>query len=77
MFKNFVKPFQEVLLGKRLCPGCTAPLDKTKKTPINKNKAIIQCKCKRRYILDLDTNTYRRATLEEEQNFLNNYANLK
>lgn len=70
MIKTIVKPFQDVLLSKRLCPGCTHPLDKIEKTPFKQNKAIGQCKCKRRYIQDLDTNTYRRATLEEEREYI-------
>ena len=65
-------PVQIVLLNKRLCPGCTQPLDKLDRKPFRENKVMVQCKCKRRYILDLDTNTYRRATLHEEKEFLTN-----
>lgn len=77
MIKNVIKPFQEVLLNKRMCPGCTHPLDKLEKVPFRKNKMMVQCKCKRRYILDLDINAYRRATFEEEQEFLNKRADFK
>lgn len=77
MFKTIVKPFQEVLLNKRLCPGCTNPLDKLKKEPFKQNRMMTQCKCKRRYIFDMDTNSFRRATLEEEREFLNNFKKIQ
>lgn len=65
-------PFQVVLLKKRLCPGCTHPLDKIgNREELRPNKVILQCKCRRRYILDQETNTYRRATFEEEKELLN------
>ncbi len=73
MLKKLIKPFQKVLLKKRLCVGCTHPLDKVeKKEEFEEGKELVQCKCKRRYIYDKSLNTYRRMTLEEEQEYLKN-----
>jgi hypothetical protein len=65
-------PFQKVLLEKHLCVGCTYPLDKAKKIgDISDTKYIVECKCKRRFVYDRELNTYRRLTLQEEQQYLN------
>ncbi len=62
---------QEKLIKKNLCPGCTKALKKSKQLKnITERKQIVQCSCKRLYIWDIDTNTYKRATKEEEQYFL-------
>lgn len=72
MFKKAIKPIQERLLKKKQCPGCTKALKEGKEVAeISKTKKLVQCKCKRIYVLDLETGTYRRATLDEEQYFLN------
>lgn len=72
MFKEVAKPIQEVLLRKKLCPGCTHPLVQAKTLKkLTDTKKMVQCKCRRIYIHDSLTDTYRRATLEEEQHFLN------
>ncbi len=71
MFKKIIKPFQEVLLEKRLCVGCTYPLDKCKKIgDLSENRKMIECKCKRRYVFDKESNQYQRATFAEEQQIL-------
>ena len=71
MFKRLIKPVQERLLKKKQCPGCTKPLrEGVEIAQISDTKKLIQCKCKRIYVLDLETDTYRRATLDEEQYFL-------
>lgn len=71
MFKRLIKPVQERLLKKKQCPGCTKPLGKgVEVAQISDTKKLIQCKCKRIYLLDLETNTYRRGTTDEEQYFL-------
>jgi hypothetical protein len=71
MFKKIVKPIQEGLLKKKQCAGCTKPLKDAKElAEISQTKKLAQCKCKRIYVLDLETDTYRRATLDEEQYFL-------
>ena len=71
MIKKIIKPIQERLLKKKQCPGCTKPLRAGKEiAKISDTKKLIQCKCRRIYVLDLETDTYRRATLEEEQYFL-------
>jgi hypothetical protein len=70
MLNKIISPFQQILLKRRLCVGCTQPLDKAKKLgDIKETKELIECKCKRRYILDKETNTFRRATLDEEALF--------
>lgn len=71
MIKKLAKPFQEVLLEKRLCVGCTYPLDKaTKSGKLSDNRTMVQCKCRRRYVYDKELNEYRRATFAEEQQIL-------
>ena len=71
MFKKVVKPIQDRLLKKSLCPGCTKSLKSASEVKeITERKKIVQCKCKRIYVWDLDTDTYRRATMDEEQHFL-------
>ncbi len=71
MIKKLAKPFQEVLLEKRLCVGCTYPLDKaTKLGKLSENRTMVQCKCRRRYVYDKELNEYRRATFAEEQQIL-------
>ncbi len=73
MLKRIVSPFQKVLLNRRMCVGCTFPLDKaTIVGQLSEKKTMIQCKCNRRYILDKELNSFRRATFEEEQLFLSN-----
>ena len=73
MFRQMVSPFQKILLRRRLCVGCTQPLDKAKKLGnIKETKELIECKCKRRYILDKETNCFQRASFDDEALFLNN-----
>ncbi len=73
MFKGLISPFQKVLLGKRLCVGCTQPLDKAKKLGmLTENREMLECKCKRRYILERETNSFRRASFDEEKLFFVN-----
>ena len=71
MIKKIIRPFQEVLLDKGLCVGCTYPLSKaTKLGNLTENSEIVRCKCKREYVHDKKINKYRRATLQEEQQYL-------
>ncbi len=71
MIKKVLKPIQVKLIKKNLCPGCTMNLEKCNNLKdVTENKKIVQCKCSRIYIWDIDTNTYKRATLDEEQHFL-------
>jgi len=71
MFKKILKPFQDVLLDKGLCVGCTAPLDKAKRLgSLTENSELVRCKCKREYIHDKKLNKYRRATFQEEQQYI-------
>jgi len=62
-------------LKKKQCPGCTKQLKEAKElSEISGTKKLVQCKCKRIYVWDLETSTYRRATLDEEQYFLTKKA---
>jgi hypothetical protein len=73
MKHKLLLPLQVVLLNKRMCVGCTTPLDKAgNRSAIDEKHAMVQCKCSRRYVLDLESNIYRRATLDEERKFLEN-----
>lgn len=68
-FKNLIAPFQRVLLAKRLCPGCTAPLDKMQKHPFNGTEEIAICSCRRMFVYDRTADSYRRATFREAEEF--------
>ena len=68
-FKNLITPLQKALLTKRLCPGCTSPLDKAKSFPFDPNQDIVICTCRRMYMYDKGTDSFRRATLEEAEEF--------
>lgn len=71
MYKKLVSPFQKVLLEKRMCVGCTNPLDKAKRIgKISERREMVECKCKRRYIFNKELNEYQRASFQEEQQFL-------
>lgn len=78
MLKKILKPFQEVLLRRRLCVGCTYPLDRAqKRIEYDNDKVMVQCKCLRRYTLDKKLDSYKRMSLEEEKAFLNKIKNLR
>ena len=71
MIKSIIKPFQEVLLERKLCVGCTHPLDKAKKLGnLSSNRFMVECKCRRRYVYDKEMGSYQRATFAEEQQML-------
>lgn len=73
MIKEIISPFQKVLLNRRLCVGCTHPLDKTKRLgQLSPIKDFVECKCKRRYVLERETNSYKRASFDEEKLFFMN-----
>lgn len=64
-------PFQTVLIQKRLCVGCTSPLDKAKRLgKLSERRDLVECKCRRRYAYNKEFNEYQRATFQEEQQFL-------
>ncbi|MFH1547364.1 MAG: hypothetical protein ABIC57_02660 [bacterium] len=69
MLKTLISPFQRVLINKGMCPGCTLPLDKGKVMPFDKDLEMVICKCRRMYIKDRNTGSYRRATLKEGEQF--------
>ncbi|MFA6754763.1 MAG: hypothetical protein WCR68_02960 [Candidatus Dojkabacteria bacterium] len=71
MIKKILKPVQEVLLDRGLCVACTHPLENCEKLGnLTENSEIVRCKCKRKYVHDKKINKYRRATLQEEQQYL-------
>ena len=71
MFKRIARPFQNVLLERKLCVGCTAPLTKARKLGnLSDNRIMVECKCKRRYVYNKELNEYQRASFQEEQQFL-------
>ena len=71
MIKKLIKPFQQVLIEKRLCVGCTYPLDKAKRIGnLSDNRIMVECKCRRKYVFDKEMNCYQRATFAEEQQLL-------
>jgi len=71
MLKKIIEPFQSILLQKRLCVGCTNPLDKAKRLgKLSERRELIECKCRRRYVYNKEFNEYQRASIQEEQQFL-------
>lgn len=71
MIKKIIKPFQEVLLDRNLCVGCTHPLEQARKlTNLSDNRYMVECKCRRRYVYDKEMGKYQRATFAEEQQML-------
>lgn len=71
MLKAIIRPFQRVLLERKLCVGCTNPLDQARRLGnLSNNRFMVECKCKRRYVFDKELNQYQRATFAEEQQLL-------
>lgn len=69
--KKIILPFQRVLIQKRLCVGCTSPLDKAKKLgKLSERRELVECKCRRRYVYNKELNEYQRASFQEEQQLL-------
>ncbi len=66
ILKKLISPMQTVLLQRKLCPACTRKLsDLKKRDPRPNNTVRIQCECGRIYILDNETQNYRRAMFNE------------
>lgn len=75
MFKRIARPFQNVLLERKLCVGCTAPLTRAKKLGnLSDNRIMVECKCKRRYVYEKELAAFKRATFAEEQQILSMIA---
>ncbi|HHX99382.1 TPA: hypothetical protein GX533_01725 [Candidatus Dojkabacteria bacterium] len=75
MFKKIIRPFQEVLLERKLCVGCTHPLTKARKLGnLSDNRIMVECKCKRRYVYEKELAAFKRATFAEEQQILSQIA---
>lgn len=70
--KRIIRPFQRILLERRLCVGCIYPLEEAKKLGnLSENRYMVECKCKRRYVYNKELDTFERATFAEEQQMLN------
>ena len=67
--KNLISPFQKALIAKRLCPACTVSLDKAMKKPYDELTEMAICSCRRMFIYDPETDSYRRATVREAEIF--------
>lgn len=64
--KKLISPIQKVLLAKGMCVGCSMPLSKSKEIiDLGNNLERVTCKCERIYIHDTQTDTYRRALVNE------------
>ena len=75
MFKRIARPFQNVLLERKLCVGCTAPLTRARKLGnLSDNRIMVECKCKRRYVYEKELAAFKRATFAEEQQILSMIA---
>ena len=75
MFKKIIRPFQDVLLERKLCVGCTYPLTKARKLGnLSDTRTIVECKCKRRYVYEKELAAFKRATFAEEQQILSMMA---
>jgi len=78
MFKKIIRPFQDVLLERKLCVGCTYPLTKAKKLGnLSENRIMVECKCKRRYVYEKELAGFKRATFAEEQQLINDIEESK
>lgn len=75
MFKKIIRPFQDVLLERKLCVGCTYPLTKARKLGnLSDTRTMVECKCKRRYVYEKELAAFKRATFAEEQQILSMMA---
>lgn len=66
MLKKLIKPLQDILIQKKMCPGCTQSLTKAK---VIKKKFdgsdIVECQCSRLFVHDRKLDIYRRALIQE------------
>lgn len=66
LLKKLIAPMQTVLLQRGLCPACTRRLDDIKNRDPRPNGTVrVQCECGRIFLYNNETDTYRRAGLEE------------
>ncbi|MHC1716715.1 MAG: hypothetical protein AB9915_02420 [Candidatus Dojkabacteria bacterium] len=78
MIKTIIRQFQNVLLERMLCVGCTHPLNQARKLGnLSDNRYMVECKCKRRYVFNKEMGSYQRATFAEEQQMLRDVARSK
>lgn len=61
--KMLVKPLQDRMLSKKLCPACTKKLDFSKNRKfLSGSIELVECTCGRLYIHNILDRSYRRAT---------------
>jgi predicted nucleic acid-binding Zn-ribbon protein len=66
MLKKLIKPLQNVLIQKKMCPGCTRSLDNAVLINSRSNGTdIIKCQCTRIFVYDKSLDIYRRALNED------------
>jgi hypothetical protein len=65
MIKKLIAPLQKVLMQKKFCPACTRSLSKGKLMGTKGNFDLLACECGRIFVLDHETETYRRALNED------------
>jgi len=64
MFKKVTAPIQAWLLSQGRCVGCGQSLSKGESKDV-RGQTTVTCHCGRIFILNLDTNRYRRALFSE------------
>lgn len=65
LVKKIVGPLQVQFLKRGMCVACGMPLSKAEHLDHGEGTEKVVCKCKRIYICDLATNSYRRANFDE------------
>ena len=61
MLKKLIAPLQKIILQKKYCPACTRSLTRAKVLAENQTEKLVSCKCKRVFVLDLETDSFHRA----------------
>jgi hypothetical protein len=66
MLKKLIAPLQQILVQKKMCPGCTRNLDeqRDRTSRINQTEQVV-CTCGRIFIYDKQLEIYRRALASE------------
>lgn len=65
MIKKLISPLQTILLQKKMCPGCTTPLEKGVVSQKSEHSELLTCQCGRIFVHERKLDTYRRALPEE------------
>lgn len=65
VIKNLIAPLQQILMEKKMCPGCTRSLSKGKVVVGGEIEDIIQCECGRIFVHSKEFDSFRRALDED------------